>query len=169
MQISRLPWIMSMASIIYLNLCPQRAASQAASGAQAAEERLTALPVDSAEKSRELSADDEFARLSEALDAESGLPKAFSLAQNCPNPFNPATTISYSIASGAEATPVTLEVFDSRGRRVRTLVNEVHEPGQYAYFWQGTDRHGRQLGSGVYFYRLRAGKFTATRKMVILK
>jgi len=97
------------------------------------------------------------------------LPKISSLAQNSPNPFNPSTTISYTVASVESLVPVRLEVFNLRGRPVRTLVDEVVQPGQYSYFWQGLDDHGEKLSSGVYFYRLRAGDFVTTRKMVIVK
>lgn len=97
------------------------------------------------------------------------LPKVSSLAQNSPNPFNPSTTISYTVAPIESLVPVRLEVFNIRGQLVRTLVNEVVEPGEYSFFWQGLDDHGKELSSGVYFYRLRAGNFVATRKMVIVK
>jgi len=97
------------------------------------------------------------------------LPKVSSLAQNSPNPFNPSTTISYTVAPLESLVPVRLEVFNIRGQLIRTLVNEVVEPGEYSFFWQGLDDHGKALSSGVYFYRLRAGNFVATRKMVIVK
>jgi len=97
------------------------------------------------------------------------LPKVSFLAQNSPNPFNPSTTISYTVAAVESLIPVRLEVFNIRGQMVRTLVNEAVEPGEYSFFWQGQDDHGQELSSGVYFYRLRAGDFVATRKMVIVK
>jgi|GEM_PF-3765755 hypothetical protein len=97
------------------------------------------------------------------------LPKVSSLAQNSPNPFNPSTTISYTVASAESLVPVRLEVFNIRGQLVRALVNEVVVPGEYSFFWQSLDDHGEELSSGIYFYRLRAGDFVATRKMVIVK
>lgn len=97
------------------------------------------------------------------------LPKVSFLAQNSPNPFNPSTTISYNVASAESLVPVRLDVFNIRGQLVRTLVSEVVEPGEYSFFWLGLDNHGQELTSGVYFYRLRAGDFVATRKMVIVK
>jgi len=106
-----------------------------------------------------------------ALYGEAGaarLPKVFSLAQNSPNPFNPATTISYSVPEGASV-HVTLKVYNIRGTLVRTLVDVVREPGRYTVFWDGTDEAGRQVSSGVYFYRMIAGDFVQTRKMVLLK
>jgi hypothetical protein len=96
------------------------------------------------------------------------LPKAYSLAQNSPNPFNPSTTISYSVPEG-NTDHVSLSVYDLRGRLIRTLVDQVREAGNYSVFWDGTDRFGRQVSSGVYFYRIRAGEFTQSRKMVLLK
>lgn len=97
------------------------------------------------------------------------LPKVSSLAQNSPNPFNPSTSISYTVASVESLVPVRLEVFNIRGQLVRTLVNEEVEPGEYSFFWQALDDRGKKITSGVYFYRLRAGDFVATRKMVIVK
>ncbi|HUU26325.1 MAG TPA: FlgD immunoglobulin-like domain containing protein [archaeon] len=96
------------------------------------------------------------------------LPKAFSLSQNSPNPFNPATTISYSVPEG-NSVHVILEVFDLRGQIVRTLVDETRNAGTYTVFWDGTDNQGRKVASGVFFYRMRAGSFVQTRKMVLLK
>ncbi|MEA1997591.1 MAG: FlgD immunoglobulin-like domain containing protein, partial [Gemmatimonadota bacterium] len=96
------------------------------------------------------------------------LPKAFSLAQNAPNPFNPATTISYTVPEGSTG-QVTLTVYDTRGRLVRTLVSESREAGAYSVFWDGTDEGGRRVASGLYFYRMRAGDFSKIRKMVLLK
>ena len=106
-----------------------------------------------------------------ALYGEAGaarLPKAFSLSQNIPNPFNPSTTISYTVTEGV-AVKVALKVYNIRGSLVRTLVDEMREPGKYTMFWDGTDDYGRQLSSGVYLYRMQAGDFTQTRKMVLLK
>jgi len=96
------------------------------------------------------------------------LPKAYSLAQNVPNPFNPSTTISYSLPGG-DARHVRLTVFDLRGRKVIGLVNRVQPGGAYSVIWNGIDSHGRPVPSGVYFYRLEAGDFKAVRKMVVLK
>ena len=100
--------------------------------------------------------------------AGANLPKAFSLAQNSPNPFNPSTTISYTVAEG-KTVSVSLNVYDLRGKLVRTLVNEVKEAGVYNVYWNGTDNSGRSISSGVYFYRIQAGEFQQTRKMVMLK
>jgi hypothetical protein len=89
-----------------------------------------------------------------------------SLAQNEPNPFNPETMIRYTMpASGA----VTINVYDASGRLVRTLVNGVKEVGSHNITWNGTDNNNSPVSSGVYFYRLTAGKFSETKKMVLLK
>ncbi len=96
------------------------------------------------------------------------LPRAFCLGANVPNPFNPSTTISYSLG-GEAPLPVRLNVFNVRGQIVATLVDRVVAPGQYTVNWDGRGRGGEQLSSGVYFYRLRAGDFSFTRKMVLLK
>jgi hypothetical protein len=91
---------------------------------------------------------------------------AYGLEPNVPNPFNPATTIRYQIgAAGA----VTLRVYDVTGRLVRTLVDGQRVPGAYEARWDGRDERGRGVASGVYFYRLHAGDFTRTRRMVLLK
>ena len=90
-----------------------------------------------------------------------GIPKSFSLEQNFPNPFNPTTSIRYNIPSTSK---VTLKVFDVLGRQVETLVNETQVPGQYT-----VTLNAQSLSSGVYFYRLRAGSFTQTKKLVLLK
>jgi len=96
------------------------------------------------------------------------LPKIFSLEQNCPNPFNPSTMITYSIPDG-ERLLVNLSVYDLRGRLVRTLVRGDGEPGEHCLFWDGTDAESRALPSGIYLYRLKAGGYVETRKMILLK
>ncbi|MFC1614454.1 FlgD immunoglobulin-like domain containing protein, partial [Gemmatimonadota bacterium] len=96
------------------------------------------------------------------------LPKAFSLAQNVPNPFNPSTTINFDVPQETSVN-VTLKIFNIRGRLVNTLVNDKRQSGTYSVFWDGTDDLGRQVPSGVYFYRMQAGNFIQTRKMVLLK
>ena len=94
------------------------------------------------------------------------LPRAFSLAQNSPNPFNPSTTISYTVA---QPTQVSLTVYDLRGRTVKTLVERFVDAGTYQVQWYGKDSKGRPASSGVYFYRLQADEFSMVRKMVLLK
>lgn len=88
------------------------------------------------------------------------------LQQNRPNPFNPNTTISFYLAREGR---VELEIYDTKGRLVRTLVDGLLGFGAYDVDWDGTSDRGERVSSGVYFYRLRAGKETHTKKMTLLK
>jgi hypothetical protein len=90
-----------------------------------------------------------------------------SLNSNYPNPFNPETTISFTIANNQS--DVSIEVFNIKGQKVRTLVSDKLEVGEHSVVWNGTDDNGRGVASGIYFYRMRAGDFTATRKMILMK
>jgi hypothetical protein len=89
------------------------------------------------------------------------MPAAFSLSQNYPNPFNPATSFSYDLP---KASHVRLEVFNVLGQKVATLVDAMQSAGVYNAEWDASAH-----ASGVYFYRLNAGNFTETRKMLLLK
>ena len=94
-------------------------------------------------------------------------PAAFALASNYPNPFNPATTIKYSLPQAAD---VKLMVYNVMGQVVRTLVAEHQSAGRYAVEWDATNDNGHSLSSGMYFYRLAAGgEFLETKKMLLLK
>ncbi|HET6347725.1 MAG TPA: T9SS type A sorting domain-containing protein [Candidatus Krumholzibacteria bacterium] len=93
-------------------------------------------------------------------------PAQFALFPAFPNPFNPSTTIRYSIGRAAD---VSLVVYDVAGRQVRVLVDQHRSPGTYESPWDGRDSRGNPVASGVYFYRLHAGTFTDTKKMVLLK
>ncbi|MCE5270840.1 choice-of-anchor D domain-containing protein [bacterium] len=97
------------------------------------------------------------------------LPRSYSLAQNCPNPFNPSTAIVFSVPEEAGSVRVQLRVFDLRGALVGSLVDGERKPGTYTVFWEGRNGRGESLPSGVYFYRLQAGAYVCTRKMVLLK
>ena len=88
-------------------------------------------------------------------------PKTFLLEQNYPNPFNPSTTIRYQLPVASE---VKLEVYDVLGKKVATLVSERQAAGYYQYVWNANG-----LTSGVYFYRLQAGGFVETKKMMLVK
>ena len=94
------------------------------------------------------------------------IPDDFDLAQNHPNPFNPATTIEYRLSAPEH---VSIEVFDVLGRSVHTLVDRDQPPGIYTVTWNGTDVAGQPVATGIYFYRLRAGSHVETRKMLFLK
>ncbi len=91
----------------------------------------------------------------------SAVPSEYSLEQNFPNPYNPATTIRFSVP---EEVRVTLEVYNILGERIKELKNEVMNPGYYDVVFDG-----RSLVSGIYFYRIEAGGFVQTRKMVLLR
>lgn len=93
-------------------------------------------------------------------------PLTFALYRNAPNPIQTQTVIRYDLPKSTE---VQLAVYDVAGRRVRTLADGVMGPGAFAATWDGRDAGGRPVGSGVYFYRLRAGAFEATRKMTRLQ
>lgn len=97
------------------------------------------------------------------------LPRAYSLAQNVPNPFNPSTTIRYAVPDSEGQVSVSLDIFNLRGQHVKSLVSAVRGPGEYQVEWDGTDSAGRAVASGVYFYRLSTPDYKATRKMIILK
>ena len=94
-------------------------------------------------------------------DDEQLTPSAFSLDQNYPNPFNPSTKITYSVL---QESPVTIKVFDLIGQEVAVLVDEVKEPGYYSVTFDALG-----LTSGVYIYQMKAGNFTSSKKMSILK
>lgn len=89
------------------------------------------------------------------------LPTEFRLEQNYPNPFNPSTTIQFAVP---QASDVKVQVFDIIGRRVATLVDQAYEAGVYTVTFDASD-----LASGVYVYRIQAGDFAETRKLMLLK
>ncbi|PIE75870.1 hypothetical protein CSA17_05225 [bacterium DOLJORAL78_65_58] len=92
--------------------------------------------------------------------------KPFRLEPAFPNPFNPATTIAYSVPLSG---PVRLEVYDMAGRHVRTLVDGPKEAGRHQAVWRGRDDWGRAVAAGVYCTRLRAGRHVATQALTLLK
>ena len=95
------------------------------------------------------------------VDDRTHTPVAFDLAQNYPNPFNPTTSMEFRVASVER---VRLSVFDVLGREVASLVNETKQPGVYTVSLDASD-----LSSGIYFYKLDAGSFSQTKRMVLLK
>jgi hypothetical protein len=92
---------------------------------------------------------------------ENGLPKAFGLSQNYPNPFNPATEIHYQVA---EPRFVSLRIYNIMGQEISALVQEERQPGRYSATWDGS-----AYPSGVYYYRMTAGEFSDTRKLLLMK
>jgi M6 family metalloprotease-like protein len=101
------------------------------------------------------------------------LPQSFDLEQNYPNPFNPTTTISYTLRSsagaGSKQARTNLAIYNILGMKVRTLVDEVQVPGSYRIEWDGRDRNGDKVASGIYFYRLTRGDDAETKKMMLIK
>jgi hypothetical protein len=94
------------------------------------------------------------------------LPSQFELGQNYPNPFNPATRIDYSLPT---AERVTIAVFNILGQHIKTIVDEFMSAGQYTVMWDGSDESGLKSASGVYLYRIRAGNYSAVKKMVLVQ
>ncbi len=94
------------------------------------------------------------------------LPKEFSLAQNYPNPFNPTTQISFDLPVSSN---VELVVFNVLGQEVKTLVNEEMPAGTHLVTWDGRNASGSSVASGLYFYRISADKFSASKKMLLMK
>ena len=98
---------------------------------------------------------------STAVLEEEIFPSTFFLNQNYPNPFNPSTSIQYQIAGISQ---VTLKVYDVLGNEVATLVNEAKPAGSYEVNFNAS-----KLSSGIYFYKLQAGTFLKTKKMILMK
>ncbi len=94
------------------------------------------------------------------------LPTTYALSQNYPNPFNPITEISFDIPVRSR---VTLTVFNVVGQKVTTLIDKELAPNRYVVDWDGTTDDGTKVASGVYFYKLEAGDFVETKKMMFLK
>ncbi len=94
------------------------------------------------------------------------IPQKFELYQNYPNPFNPSTSIMFDLPSDEF---VTLKIYNIIGQEVRTLVNEFKNAGRYTITWDGKDNTGKLVPSGIYFYRITAGNFSKTLKMVLTK
>ena len=100
------------------------------------------------------------------LNILSEIPEEFSLSQNYPNPFNPLTKIDFALPKTGEAV---ITIYNILGQEVTTLVNQRLDYGYHTVTWQGTDRAGRPVSSGVYFSELRARGFRQTKKMLLLK
>jgi hypothetical protein len=94
------------------------------------------------------------------------LPTTYALHQNYPNPFNPSTHIRFDVP---EAVDVRIDVFNVLGRQVRTLASGLMSAGSYDILWDGTDTQGQAVTTGVYIYRMRAGDFVSSRKMMLTR
>ena len=93
-------------------------------------------------------------------------PAAAYLRQNYPNPFNPTTRVAFGLAAPGN---VSLRIYDAAGRLVRVLAEGARPAGNYTELWDGRDSRGSAVASGIYFYRLQAGEFTETRKLVLTR
>ncbi len=102
----------------------------------------------------------------DVTDVDNSLPGDFSVEQNYPNPFNPQTTIGFSLPRSAI---VTIDIYNLLGERVRMLVSRTMPPGRHAVVWDGRDDNGGEVSSGVYFYRIQADDFSATKKMLLMR
>ena len=99
------------------------------------------------------------------------VPEEFALKQNYPNPFNPSTTIPFAVPAFANgrSVPTSVEIFNALGQRVKLLVQEVVKPGYHRVVWDGRDALGKQVGSGLYFYRVQVGQTAKVGKMTLVK
>ncbi len=101
-----------------------------------------------------------------AIDEAKALPKEFALNPNYPNPFNPETTIEFALPRDSK---VTLTIYNLNGQLVRQLVSNSYKAGYQRVIWNGRDYSGNAVGSGVYIYTLKAGDFSQTRKMILMR
>lgn len=89
-----------------------------------------------------------------------------TLNGNYPNPFNPETSISYTVKG---TSPVVVEIYNTKGQKVKTLVNETKATGNYRIKWNGTDEYNRKVSAGVYYYKMSTRDYSATKKMILMK
>ncbi len=94
------------------------------------------------------------------------IPLVTALQKNYPNPFNPETTIRYSLSNNG---PVKIQIYNIKGQLIRNLVNENKKAGYYTVIWNGKDEQGKSVSSGIYFYRMQSSKYSATQKMMLMK
>lgn len=100
-------------------------------------------------------------------DIADATPRTYALHPNVPNPFNPTTLVRYDVPEGGGE--MSIRIYDVSGRLVKTLVEGLQPAGSKSATWDGRDERGQNVSSGVYFYRMSAGNFAQTRKMVLLK
>ena len=103
---------------------------------------------------------------SAVTERDPGVPATFALSQNYPNPFNPVTTMNFDLPVKAR---VTITIYNVLGQRIRTLVDQDLAAGRYTEEWNGSGDDGTKVASGIYFYKIEAGSFVATKKMMLLK
>lgn len=101
-----------------------------------------------------------------AVEGQEEIPTAFELSQNYPNPFNPTTRINFAIPQNSF---VTIKVYDMLGREVKTLINQEMVSGNHSIDWNADNNLGIKVSTGMYIYRITAGNFVSTKKMVLIK
>ena len=94
------------------------------------------------------------------------IPEEFALHQNYPNPFNPSTQIGYALPENSN---VAIVIYNMLGSKVRTLINEVQDPGFRNVLWNATNDNGVPVSAGMYIYTIQAGNFYQAKKMILLK
>ncbi len=94
------------------------------------------------------------------------LPSTFKLYSNYPNPFNPVTNIKYDLPS---ASHIQLAIFDLSGKKIKTLINDTQNAGYHSVTWNGIDRHGNSVASGIYIYKIMTEEFTESKKCMLIK
>lgn len=99
-------------------------------------------------------------------DIYSSRPEEYRLKQNFPNPFNPSTTIQYSISTPEK---ISIKIYSVSGQLVKEINKEHNQPGEYNVTWDGTDNFGKRVSSGVYFYQLALGNSSQAKKMMLIK
>lgn len=93
-------------------------------------------------------------------------PTSISLLQNYPNPFNPETNISFNVRENGN---VNIDIYNLKGQKVKSLVNDRYTSGKYSVVWNGKNDNNKQVSSGIYLYKMRNGKFSSTKKMILMK
>jgi len=94
------------------------------------------------------------------------MPTEFALHQNYPNPFNPITTLRYELPENGL---VNITIYDMLGRQVKTLINQTQDAGYKSVIWNATNDYGKPVSVGIYLYKIQAGEYLQTKKMVLLK
>jgi flagellar hook assembly protein FlgD len=98
-----------------------------------------------------------------------GVPSQTALFQNSPNPFNPVTTIGFTVGQNADSVPLTLTLFSTGGQEVVRLVDGPLQPGYHELLWDGRDSSGRPAASGIYLYRLTTPHGAQVRRMLLMR
>jgi hypothetical protein len=100
---------------------------------------------------------------------EAIIPLITALKGNYPNPFNPETTISFSVGTQSHTENIQIDIFNIKGQKIRNLLDDTFSPGQHKVVWNGTNDNGQAVPSGIYFYRMKAGDYQSVKRMMLLK